>query len=137
MEIIKSNFTSNYLNQLSMMFEDMWGETIPFDPIKLGLELPCPLLVIDENLLIGGLSFTAYEKPDVEGIGVWINALYVDEKYRLKGIGLRLIQHAEELVLEFGYHVLYANTNVPQMYLRNGWIEVAINGDDRIMKKCF
>ncbi len=119
MIIRSSNFTSHHLILLREWFELTWGGKFDeFEALKMGMHLPSPVLALDDDKLVGGLSFTAYENPEENDIALWINALYVDSNMRGFGIGSKLISFAEHTAREAGFTKLYVNTNIPSLYLK-------------------
>lgn len=133
--IENSNFTSHHLTQLHKWFEATWGTFENFDESKMGIRLPSPILALDEDRLVGGLSFTAFKNPEKDEMALWINALYIASNKRGIGIGLQLIEAAENVSSGYGYKAIYANTNVPGLYLKNDWVELMENGEDIVLKK--
>lgn len=80
------------------------------------------------------LEFVAKDENGIEiggilaGLGYWngleINILWVKEGYRKKGVGTRILKHAEKIAKEKGAEISMLNTfdfQAEQFYLKNGY----------------
>ena len=120
-EIESSNFNSHHLEQLHTWFVEEWEEVDPFVDCKNGVALPAPILALDSGVLIGGLSFTGYNKPNSSSVGVWVNALFVLPEKRGTGVASKLLQTAEKEAQKLGVKELYARSDVPALYEKLNW----------------
>lgn len=84
--IIDSNSDPFHTNLLRKWFVEEWGEIDPFEGVVKSVEVPRPLLLIENEKLIGGLAFTSAVKPNSNEFGVWVNALLVLPEYRGQGL---------------------------------------------------
>ncbi|MCH4888377.1 GNAT family N-acetyltransferase [Acidaminobacter sp. JC074] len=135
MEIRQSDLKSPYLKQLYKMFLKVWDHVDAFEETKNGLELPYPILALEEGDLIGGLSFTAYQHPDKDQMALWINALYVDRAFRGKHVASNLISYAEEKAREMGYTEILVYTDLASLYLKLGYKSLSYNGSHTVLLK--
>lgn len=135
MIICNSDFNSVHLITLIEWLDALWPPFKSFEKNVLGLEMPSPVLALEENVLLGGLSFSAYEAPDEASTGLWINAVYVHDEHRGRGIASKLIQFAEKEASKKAYTALYAKTDVSALYLSIGWKIVNRVGKDVIVRK--
>jgi len=124
-EVVSSVSTPEFAQQLREWFIGEWGEQDAFDQLN-DEAVPAPLLAADDGDLIGGLAFSCFYKHQSEEIGLWINALLVTQERRRQGIASRLIRSAEIEAIAAGYDALFALTDIPELYLKQGW---AIAGD--------
>ncbi len=69
---------------------------------------------------VGAVSFKMHDLLDEKKDVLWINALYVAELHRGKGIGARLIAEAEEVASHTEVNI-YAFTDIPDFYEACGW----------------
>jgi len=96
------------------------------DPTHVHLTLV--IVVIRENIVIGGLAYSHFQGRHQVRDVVWINAVYVDEKWRGQGIANELIKRAVQQMSAFYQSKaaedpasrLYAYTNIPSLYLSLG-----------------
>ena len=134
-QIISSQFNSPHLPQLYQWFINEWGEVDAFDKSKYDLPLPSPLLALDGDELVGGLSFTAYDQPNGSEMGLWINALYVHPDQRGQGIASKLIDVAEKTASESHMNELFARTDIPVLYEKIGWKVLSVTCEGTILIK--
>ena len=80
------------------------------------------------------LEFVAKDENEIEiggilaGLGYWngleINILWVKEGYRKKGVGTRILKHAEKIAKEKGAEISMLDTfdfQAEEFYLKNGY----------------
>lgn len=122
-----------FLDQLQNWFELEWGESDAYEhDHSRHAPLASLLALSDSNVLIGGLAFTTYPKPDDRGSGVWINALFVAPDFRGQGIASTLVRAAEAKAKAHGIADLFVYTDVPQLYQNLGWL-VLREGDENLV----
>nr|WP_255313513.1 GNAT family N-acetyltransferase [Flavobacterium hibernum] len=81
---------------------------------------PLEFVALDENgMEIGGI---------LAGLGYWngleIKILWVDEKYRNKGIGTQILKHVEKIAKDKGAEISMLDTfdfQAEDFYLKNGY----------------
>lgn len=85
-------------------------------------EIPMTLVCIKNNECIGTISLFSNDLKKLPQLKPWIAALYVDKKFRNKGIGKLLINQIENIVKELGYNKIYLRTEkTSKYYLKLGW----------------
>ena len=84
-------------------------------------QLPMPLLAFENDLLVGGMSFILYNRPDTSTETIWINTVYVTPDYRGKGVASLLIRSAEEVVTHWHQSEMYVFRDKPGLYNKLGW----------------
>ena len=114
-DIVSSSTAPIHLKPLSKWVIAEWGEIEPVENV------PPPLLAIEGQELRGGVMFSRFHKPDGEGLGLWINALFVAPEHRRQGIGSRLVRAAESEAARAGERELFALTDIPTLYQKLGW----------------
>ncbi|AXT63577.1 N-acetyltransferase [Aquimarina sp. AD10] len=80
------------------------------------------------------LEFVAKDENGIEiggilaGLGYWngleINILWVKEEYRKKGVGTRILKHAEKIAIKKGAKISMLDTfdfQAEEFYLKNGY----------------
>jgi GNAT superfamily N-acetyltransferase len=136
LSILSSTSAPHYLKQLRDWFESEWGQVDAFDENHDGLEVPPPLIVIDDkDLLAGGLAFSSFSKPKCHEFSVWINALLVAPEHRGKGIASQLIHAAEDEARRIAISELFVHTGVPVLYQKLGWKIIERNGANCVLTK--
>ena len=133
---------SPHWQELERLFQSEWADfefksAYPEHSDPTNTHLPPVIVVIRENVVIGGLAYSHFQEPHQARDVVWINAVYVDEKWRRQGIASELIKRAVEQMpafyqsktAEHSASNLYAYTNIPSLYLSLGWSIVNINTD--------
>jgi GNAT superfamily N-acetyltransferase len=123
MQILSSNsLPPQQLNQLREWFELEWGNFDPFEGNHPGIEIPSPMLAVDDqSSLLGGLAFSTFSKPETDSIAVWINMVLVSPSERKKGIASLLIQSAESEAKHMGIRELFVLSEFPDLYQKLGW----------------
>jgi GNAT superfamily N-acetyltransferase len=124
--IINSGKAPHHLPRLRQWFIENWGRVDNFDSA---------LLAVKGDELLGGLVFTTYPLPDNDEQGLWINALYIAPEYRGEGLATRLIQRSEKEAVTLGYNELFVFSDVPQLYLKSGWLLIDDSGRTKVLKK--
>ena len=117
--------------------ESEWGNPQSADEKMVPDSIPTPLFAIENDVLLGGLSFTTHLKPDSEVTGIWINTLYVAPDSRKRGIGAALIEAASEKAKQLNIDELYVYTDKPEIYEKHGWAIVKIVDDHTVLTKSF
>ncbi|MDD1824633.1 GNAT family N-acetyltransferase [Photobacterium sp. ZSDE20] len=135
---------SPYWQQLERLFQTEWADfefKTAYPELEQSnpdnIQLPPVLVVLRENVVIGGLAYSHFQEPHQVRDVVWINAVYVDEEWRGQGIASELIKRAvgqmpgfyQSAALQDSTSYLYAYTNIPSLYLSLGWSTVDIETD--------
>jgi GNAT superfamily N-acetyltransferase len=116
------------------MLEEKWGEFGPFEAKKQDLQAPASLVVTTDEKVIGGLVFSIYQKYDESMDGIWINGLIIKDDYRRRGIASSLIKRAVKCASNDNINELHVNTDIPTLYLNQGWQLIGTNGHDSVLK---
>lgn len=128
---ITQKYEEQFLREFKVLLAKEWGKVDSFDENEYGSNLPRPILAISGGNLLGGLSFTWYPNPEVSGIALWINSVFVIEEQRNLGIGTRLIARATEVAQT---NELFVLTGVPSLYEKVGWQFVSAEKSGQILK---
>ena len=127
-DIVSSSTAPIHLKPLSKWVISEWGE------VESAENVPPPLLAIDGQELRGGLMFSRFRNPDGEGVGLWVNALFVAPEHRREGIGSRLVRAAESEAVRAGERALFALTDVPTLYEKLGWQCVKASSEGTVVE---
>ncbi|MEZ9698417.1 GNAT family N-acetyltransferase [Vibrio sp. 10N.261.46.E12] len=120
---------SPYWGDLEGLFQSEWSDFQFKDTYKQNTQLPPVIVVLRDNVVIGGLAYSYFQEPhQVEDV-VWINAVYVDEKWRGQGIASELINRGVRQVSSTVQTQLYAYTNITGLYQGLGWSVVDIESE--------
>lgn len=128
-EIKSVEITSDIATRLHSLLKKEWVDLDVFEAQKYGTRVPDPLVALQNGVLVGGLSFTAYEEPNSDIICIWINTVFVDHACRKQGIGTQLIQASYDYAA-----CLYALTDIPALYTKIGWEKVKADKNGTIVK---
>ena len=133
---------SPHWQDLERLFQSEWADfdfksAYPEQSDPTNAHLPPVIVAIRENVVIGGLAYSHFQEPHQVRDVVWINAVYVDEKWRGQGIASELIKRALQQMPDFYQSkaeedtesYLYVYTNIPSLYLSLGWSSVDIETD--------
>lgn len=133
--ILCTQIDPNHLVQLREWFVSEWGEIDPFDSKESGIQIPTPIVITEDDELIGGLSFTSAQKPDSTKIVIWVNAVLVSPKHRRIGVASKLVEAAELNAASHRISELFVYTNVPGLYKKLGWQTLETGGEATVLKK--
>lgn len=120
------NVSGQIKNKLINNFNEEWGKNTHYTDrfIKKTWRFPDMLYVLsDSNIFIGSVAIDCHYIIPV------ISHLYVEERYRKKGIGPKLLKYAENHCRSVGYKNIYGfceNSRV-NYYKKFGWIVVRWN----------
>lgn len=129
MEIKNIELGSEAASELNALLNKEWPDVGVFETVKHGVTIPKPIVAIENNTVIGGLSFTCYKAPDCEQTAVWVNTVFVIPNFRHQGIATKLIEASQK-----SGNCLYALTNIPVLYTKIGWQAVNISSSGTIVK---
>ncbi|PMG31756.1 GNAT family N-acetyltransferase [Vibrio splendidus] len=131
--------SSPYWSELERLFQSEWSEFKFKDTYfkgthKESVQLPPVIVVLRDNVVIGGLAYSHYQEPHQVRDVVWINAVFVDSQWRGQGIASEFIKRAVEQMPDYYQFQpskdltskLYAYTNIAPLYLSLGWSIVDI-----------
>lgn len=123
-EIRVTDKNSPYLDEVERLFQSEWSDFKLSNDYNENANLPAVIVATLDNELVGGLAFSRFKEPNLEGEVIWINAVFVEPEQRGKGLAKALIQEGVAQASLFKQADLYAYTNVPQLYQDIGWREV-------------
>ena len=118
--------SNHYLDTVAQWIFDEWsggnGDSIAVIKGKLLQQSDAPpsQIAMLEDRPVGFVWLWRHQAQGESEPSLWINALYVHEQYRKRGIASSLVKRAESLSKGFEDR-LYAYTNIPEFYLRLGW----------------
>ncbi|WP_454441545.1 GNAT family N-acetyltransferase [Vibrio bathopelagicus] len=137
---------SPYWQQLERLFQSEWSDfefeaSYPDEANLDNSRLPPVIVVLRDNVVIGGLAYSHFQEPHQVRDVVWVNAVYVDSQWRGQGIASELIKRAvaqmpdyyrsqpQSQSSKYSTPNLYAYTNITPLYLSLGWSIVEIKTD--------
>ena len=118
MKIIQCEIPSEQLLQLESLFRSQWTD---FSFTGYSAALPNPLVIIMQETVIGGLSYTLFKHPNSEKEVVWVNAVFVLPEYRGNALASNLIAQSILDARHSDLEALFVYTDVPGLYTKNGW----------------
>ncbi len=121
--------SSPYWSELERLFQSEWSDFKFKDTYKDCVQLPPVIVVLRDNVVIGGLAYSHFQEPHQVRDVVWINAVYVDAQWRGQGIASELINRGVKQVSSTLQTQLYVYTNVMELYQGLGWSVVDIDSE--------
>ncbi|MEZ9454961.1 GNAT family N-acetyltransferase [Vibrio splendidus] len=121
--------SSPYWSELERLFQSEWSDFKFKDTDKDCVQLPPVIVVLRDNVVIGGLAYSHFQEPHQVRDVVWINAVYVDAQWRGQGIASELINRGVKQVSSTVQTQLYVYTNVMELYQGLGWSVVDIDSE--------
>lgn len=118
MKVIQCEVPSEHLLQLESLFRSQWAD---FSFTGYSAALPNPLVIVIQETVIGGLSYTLFKHPNSEKEVVWVNAVFVLPAYRGNALASKLIAQSILDARHSGLETLFVYTDVPGLYAKNGW----------------
>ncbi|MEZ8157112.1 MULTISPECIES: GNAT family N-acetyltransferase [Vibrio] len=121
--------SSPYWSELERLFQSEWSDFKFKDTYKDCVQLPPVIVVLRDNVVIGGLAYSHFQEPHQVRDVVWINAVYVDAQWRGQGIASELINRGVKQFSSTVQTQLYVYTNVMELYQGLGWSVVDIDSE--------
>ncbi|MDH5920254.1 GNAT family N-acetyltransferase [Vibrio splendidus] len=121
--------SSPYWSELERLFQSEWSDFKFKDTYKDCVQLPPVIVVLRDNVVIGGLAYSHFQEPHQVRDVVWVNAVYVDAQWRGQGIASELISRGVKQVSSTVQTQLYVYTNVMELYQGLGWSVVDIDSE--------
>jgi GNAT superfamily N-acetyltransferase len=115
--------------------KSVWGNIDDSQKSDLATEREAYILAYVNNELVGGLAFTKYKDPIMEGLALWIDAVLVQDAFQHQGIASALIRKSEEVLIEYGQFVGYVYTDIPILYSKMGWHIIEQEEKGFVLKK--
>ena len=123
-----------HLGQLQAWLKAEWGAVRLIDANT--NEAPKPIVgVTADDVLAGGLAFSRAPSPVSDEPATWVNAVFVAPAYRGRGLASQLIRAAEDAARELRLSRLFALTELPDLYVKLGWLGVNSEDGDYVMMK--
>ena len=122
-KLLKCDAESSLQSDLESLFRSEWLD-FTFDGYSSGL--PSPLVVFSGKRVIGGLAYTFYQEPNSSNVVIWLNAVFVLPEFRGHGIASQLINGALQQLSSHQQDILYAYTDIPDLYLSLNWSQVNV-----------
>ena len=133
--IISAPANHQHLAQLADWFTAQWEPVDVYRGAEPGFVVPDPLLAVESDELLAGLALSRYKAVGSEQLSIWINALIVAPGHRGRGIASMLIRAAESAAIKVQAAEIFAKTDVPDLYRKLGWVDLAEEDDSFILKK--
>ncbi|WP_114633481.1 GNAT family N-acetyltransferase [Vibrio splendidus] len=121
--------SSPYWSDLERLFQSEWSDFKFKDTYKYCVQLPPVIVVLRDNVVIGGLAYSHFQEPHQVRDVVWVNTVYVDAQWRGQGIASELINRGVKQVSSTVQTQLYVYTNVMELYQGLGWSVVDIDSE--------
>jgi len=116
---------------------ETWGSKT-YEETVASLDDPedCPptLIALATGQPVGVVGFGRFRRADDTVETLWINALYVIEAERSRGLGSRLVSAAIDLAGSW-VEELYVYTDVPAWYEHRGWTVIESTDGDSVLRR--
>jgi GNAT superfamily N-acetyltransferase len=129
---------SDYPDVLPVIARWVW-ETWPTKTYKQTFESlddhdgrPSTLIAMLDQRPVGVLGFGLFRRDGDSVDTLWINALYVVEEERSRGVGSRLVAAAVETARQQADE-LYVFTDIAPWYERRGWTIIEVTDEDTVL----
>lgn len=129
-KIIGVRENSEYLTKAIDYFTEKWGidRRIYEDCISNSITTQSPLprwfLMLNNDEIIGSYGLITNDFISRQDLYPWFCALYIEEKYRGKELGGRLLEHGRIEAAKLGYKKVYLATDHNGYYERYGWVHI-------------
>lgn len=105
-------------------------------------QIPTVIVAVEDDVLMGSASLVFNDMKTRAELNPWLASVYVDDKFRNRGIGSAVVQRIMEEARALGVRPLYLFTPDKQsFYTRLGWERVEdteyCNEQVTIMRWCF
>ncbi|MDB1125765.1 GNAT family N-acetyltransferase [Vibrio algarum] len=128
-ELIKCTSDPLFIDELERLFQAKWSDFRFKDTYSDGVDLPLVIVAVVGSKVVGGLAYSRFKEPHQSSEVIWINAVYVREEWRGKGIASKLIRCGVRQVPHQIQDQLYVYTNVAPLYISLGWSVVDIESE--------
>lgn len=118
------------LNIISDWLYEWWGKTegYSYDEIKCYIlsslqenRLPQTYGIFDNGKIVGMYQFTYSDLDCRPDLYPWLANVYVDENYRKKGLGKKLIESVKENINKTDFKEIYLYTSEKTFYEKFDW----------------
>lgn len=138
MKILEADCVPDLMvKELQSWNEVEWGKDAFKTILKTDIIIPTPVVAVDDNKLLGGITFISGKIPNSTKFGTWINTVIVSPAHRRKGIASKLIISAQVTAQRVGVSEIFVLTELPALYRQLGWENVVYENSDNdfILKK--
>ncbi len=99
-------------------------------------ELPICLIAFFDKKPAGTVLICDRD-PDIKlDDGPWLEGLYVDSRYRCRGIGKKLVSRICRIAKDTGHSKVLLSTHIDKYYERMGWEAIkGLSNGDKVMRK--
>jgi len=115
---------SRHAKELEQLFQTEWRSFRLADAYGENTSLPLPIVAVVDGEVAGGLAYSKFLEPNGKEEVVWVNALFVQERYRGHDIATKLLEFAPTHVPQGAQSLLYAYTHIPRLYENLSWKRV-------------
>ncbi|MCX7921454.1 MAG: bifunctional GNAT family N-acetyltransferase/class I SAM-dependent methyltransferase [Clostridia bacterium] len=130
-KIIGIRENKEYLERAIDYFTAKWGidRRIYADCISNCITTSSPLprwyLMLKDEEIIGGYGLISNDFISRQDLFPWLCALYVEENYRSRQLGSKLMEHGRIEAGKLGYQKIYLSTDYNSYYEKYGWKHIA------------
>ena len=129
MEIIDLRERNKLFEKAVHVFWEQWGNDNNFKFYEDAMihshsdstELPRFYVATEDVDIIGTYALLRNDLNSRQDLCPWLACLFVNEKFRSRGIGAELLRHGLQQAAKKGYDKLYLSTDLEGYYEKYGW----------------
>ena len=127
MEIIELKNKDELFEKAIKVFWEEWGSEDNFSFYEdcmihsTSSDLPSFYVGLEDGKIIGTYALLRNDINSRQDLCPWLACLFVEEEYRGKEIGSKLLQHGLEEAAKKGYKTLYLLSDLEGYYEKYGW----------------
>lgn len=129
MEIVELKERNSLFDKAVQVFWKQWGnennykfyEDAIVHSFTTSTDIPRFYVAIENGQIIGTYALLRNDLNSRQDLCSWLACLYVDEEFRGREIGSKLLQHSLQEAAKKGYDKLYLSTDLEDYYEKYGW----------------
>jgi len=87
--------------------------------------LPRWYLMLKDESIVGGYGLITNDFISRQALFPWLCALYIEEAYRGRQLGAKLLEHGKAEAAKLGYKKVFLSTDLGSYYEKYGWKFIA------------
>jgi len=129
MEIVELKDRNSLFDKAVQVFWKQWGnennykfyEDAIVHSCTTSSDIPRFYVAIENGQIIGTYALLRNDLNSRQDLCPWLACLYVDEEFRGREIGSKLLQHSLQEAAKKGYDMLYLSTDLEDYYEKYCW----------------
>lgn len=134
MKIVELQDRDSLFEKAIKVFWKEWGnehnynfyEDAMIHSIDISSEIPRFYVAVENDEIIGTYALLRNDLNSRQDLCPWLACLFVEDKYRGKEIGSKLLQHALQEAAKKGFNKLYLSSDLGGYYEKYGWRNISV-----------